>query len=238
MHSSDSGGFVTCDLQRGNVYNLRITSPDGEIQEGSVTLEKKYPMRRLLFGNYVGNVDCPVPTLSMPSFDTWLTSKIESWYTNACDYIDSIQNGVDTPGPDMRWSVQASAWIDLTLVTPEHVSGIMTLYNPYKLTYDRSAFIFDVKSGKEVSIKDLGRKSHFGIELVDDAMHKKEPHNEDPGYLAWYQEAKFEHIALSPGGFLLFTNFDALQGDLHVKLNYSDYTGDLKRNTFVLELLK
>ena len=224
-------------LQRNATLRAQLSFDHGETQVGTVNLMKRYPMHRLLYANYVGNVDCLYPVLSEPSFDIWLKTQVETWYTDIRSHLDSLQTASGIPGPDERWSMQASAWIDFTLLSSEKISGILTMYNPNRQGYDRSAFIFDTKNGKPLSIRDLSRKSQFETVLCTKAMLVKESDSDDPAYLTWLEAADFHHISLAPDGFVLFTDFDPTYGDTWVKLQYVDYTEALKRNTFVFEMM-
>jgi hypothetical protein len=153
-------------------------------------------------------------------------------------YLDELEKSTVTPGPDLRWSIQASAWIDFTLISPENMSGVITMYNPIHRAYDRSAFIFDVKSGKSQSIQEIGRKADFANILQTDAAARSDQDSAHPEYLEWLETQEFSHIALTMEGFVLFTDFDPVFGDSFVTLNYDDYIGSMKRNTFVLDLEK
>jgi len=153
-------------------------------------------------------------------------------------YLDSLEEVNIVPGPDERWSVQASAWIDLTLITQEKISGIVTMYNPVDTTYDRMAFIFDTRSGKLQDVQNLGRKSGFRNVLQADAARVKETPMDNEGYLDWLAALSFRHIAITSAGFVLFTDFHPVFGDAWVMLRFEEYTDTMKRNAFVHDLIQ
>jgi len=230
-------GELSCLLQRGGTLKLEFAGDGGDIESGSAKLTGRYPMQRRNYAGYLGNIDCVYPVISSTGYDTWLGSQIEDWYAEMHNRMDSLQRSIERPGPEERWSIQASSWIDFTLVTPEYASGFLTSFNPDRNGYDRIAFIFNLKSGKPVSVRDLGRKALFEQVLRDDARLLKEADNDDPEYLDWLDKQELQHIAVAPDGFVLCTDFDPVFGDTWVKLRYEDYPESLKRNAFVHDLL-
>ncbi len=227
---------LRCTRQRGTMFNVQLTDSSNETQEGSATILNRYPMKRIHYAGYVGNVDCIYPVLSEPAFDTWLNVQIVTWNTMVRRHLDALEKSPITPGPDVRWSIQASAWIDFTLLTSEKISGVMTMYDPIKGVYNRTAFTFDVKSGKPLSMEENGRRADFTNTLQKDAAEATSGDSDNPDFMAWLQTQDFRHIALSMDGFVLFTDFDPVFGDTWATLKYTDYTESLKRNAFVLDL--
>jgi len=237
--TAPSGEIKTlqCTLARNASCRFQISNDAGEIQVGTGALLNRYPMQRMDFAGYIGNIDCIYPELSVPTFDLWIKSQVESWYHRMRSYLDSLEEVYIVPGPDERWSVQASAWIDLTLMTPEKISGIMTMYTPVDTTYDRMAFIFDTRSGKSQDVQSLGRNSDFRNVLQADAGRVKETPLDNEAYLDWLEALSFHHIAITSAGFVLFTDFHPVFGDAWVMLKFGDYTDAMKRNAFVHDLM-
>jgi hypothetical protein len=48
---------------------------------------------------------------------------------------------------------------------------------------------------------------------------------------------KFNYITLTWDGFVLFSDFDPVYGDVWAVLPYSDYINSMKRNSVVLDLM-
>jgi hypothetical protein len=193
-------------------------------------------MQVMRYGNYTGTVDCLVPVLGVQSFDNWITTSAEEWFQRSRAHLDSVELTVDVPGPDMRWSLHASSWVDLTLLTDEVVSGIMTGYDLRSHAYRRRAFSFDLKNGRHLPTNELARRPNLDAQLIADATMALEDDSEDAQYRSWRENSPPAHIALSSHGFVLFTDFDPMHGDRFVRLPYVKYATELKRNAFVLDL--
>lgn len=227
---------VQCFVQRSNAIRLQLYQEGGAILEGIASLKGKYPMQRLHHATYVGHVDCLYPNLSVPAFDTWLQGQMEGWYADTRKHLDSLHTVYGTPGPQERWSMQASAWVDFTLINEDIISGLITSFNPEQGRYQRMAFVFEVRSGKLMPLRDIGRKAHFEEDLCADATELKQITGDDPALVAWLEGLRFKYITLSPEGFVLFTDFDPGFGEQWIFLPFTDYAHELKRNAFVFDL--
>ena len=114
----------------------------------------------------------------------------------------------------------------------------MTSYNPERGAYDRKAFIFDVRSGKLQSPMDLGRKSGFVSALETDAKNATKSSEADPGDSDQIETHTFHHIAVNYTGFIVYSDFDPVYGDTWVTLPFENYADELKRNTFIRDLMQ
>lgn len=217
---------LRCTRQRGTTYRLRFTGSDQ--QESATTLWKRFPIQVERSMDYLSSMDCTYPLTGMPAFDSWITTTMHAWSEGVTKYINQHLEVLGTPGPADRWSIRASAWTDITLITDQKVSGLFTMYHPEKGAYERTPFTFDIRSGKVETIQEFVRKPQFETLLKEDAARKLKGDSEKP----------FRHISLSHEGFVIFTDFDHLTGDRWVMLRYEDYVTALKRNTIIQDLMQ
>lgn len=227
--------ILQAQRRRNMTFQIEITDTAGTTEAGTASVTQSYPMQRIHYIGYTGSLDCIYPTLHQSAFDTWLGSQIELWGNTVRKHLDALQHSTVTPGPDVRWSVQASAWIDFTLVTTEVVSGLITMYNPVAGKYERNGFIFDSKAGKPLSMKEIGRRPQFEDMLRDDAEKIAPDISDDPGYDDWYKNQDFRHVAITESGFVMTTDFDPVYGDSWVMLKFKDYVESMKKNAFVFD---
>jgi hypothetical protein len=224
-------------MQRNSTLRFALKNESASNDAGMATVLNRYPMKLMRSTRYIGHIDCIYPVLSIPSFDTWLTTQLDRWYSSMNKHLDSLELVYQTPGPDERWRMQASAWVDITLITPATISGLVTTYNPTGKRYERTAFIFDVKSGKLLPPEEIGKKDEFISGLCADAARTKSLNDDNAQHKAWLSSAQFRHVALSDQSFILFTDFDPMHGELWVPLSYSHYVDGMKRNACVHELM-
>lgn len=223
--------------QRGTAYRLHLTESErGHTSEGASSVTRRSPMRRMAYTSFAGSIDCVYPVTSIAVLDSWISAKVSTWNTTVRRHIDSLEHVLEVPGPDARLSVQASAWVDFTLLTAQLASGILTMFDPRTGTYAREAFIIDLKSGKHIAPDDLSRKARFSEELLQETADLKEPGDDDEDYLVWLDNQPLQHIALGLKGFVLFTDFDAQYGDTWVTVPYRHYAHLLRRNAPVFDL--
>ncbi len=229
---------LQCMRQQGTRFSITAKNAiRGEIS-GSATLTKKYPLQVDHTYQYIGTSDCVYPMLQVPAFDTWIKAQMASWAAGINQYLDSLTLANGTPGPVERWSVRASAWTDLTMVSGEIISGIITQYNPRSQAYDRSAFIFDVKSNKPEQVNDFVRKGDFTTALYSDAAVTYQIHHASGDENLQSSAVPFRHVALAPNGFVCMTDFSPINGDAWVILDYRKYAGSLKKGALVQDLIK
>jgi len=216
---------LRCVRQNGSAYRLTLSKSD-EVAEstGQVTLSRRYPLRVVCDYRYSGSIDYIAPQLNTPAFDSWITEQMEKWRVDAIAVLDSLVR--EHPSPAVRWSVRSSAWVDLTLITADEISGLLTLYNVQKGSYDRRAFIFDIRAGRTIEVDEMSRKAQFADVLREEAQSS----GAGPQSL--------RHIALTQDGFVLFSDFNHQDGDTWVVLPYDLYGDAYKRNALVRKFLK
>jgi hypothetical protein len=221
---------LRCIRHIGNTYRLSISGQGKHQSTGQATMTKRSQLLLTRHYQYCGSVDCIYPQIGQPVFDNWIKAQMDAWDNKATQFLNNLHLERETPGPRERWSIRSSAWVDLTMVTADEVSGIITMYNGADRLYKRMAFIFDIKAGRPVQVGELGRKYGFEEQLCADAQSIAE--------CDISQWPSFNYIAINQNGFVVFTDFDHANGDAWVQLPYKRYEDLMKRNALMQKFLK
>jgi hypothetical protein len=213
-------------------YSVTLENDNAGSMNGSASVVHLFPLTSMRAYRYAATIDCLYPVLGITDFDTWFAGEIDTWMTSITEHLDANEAGKGPPGPGQRWNISAFAWTDLTLVSEDLVSGLLTTYNPLHGDYDRSPFIFDQKSGKPVDLQGFARKAHFASVIADDAA---KPNANSDGSMS---PSDPKHIVLGQRGFICLTDFSPVSGDTWAGLPYTDYQALLKRNAPIHSLIK
>jgi hypothetical protein len=230
LSSPDSIEYtLRCVRHIGNTYRLSVSGQGKNQSTGQATMIQRFPLQVSRHYQYCGSVDCIYPQIGVTAFDNWIKVQMEAWENAALEFLNNLQLERESPAPHERWSVRSSAWVDLTYVGDDAVSGIITMYHAGDRLYKRQTFIFDLKDGKLVQGGEMSRKFGFEDQLLSDAQTQHQGSEQWPPY---------KHVAINQDGFVVFTDFDHSNGDAWTLLPYGRYEDLLKRNALVQKFLK
>ncbi len=215
-----SGTRFHFNREKDDAYKVNIEFNSGS-QFGEVRIVHDVPVLHRAQTDYNFIIDFTYPDIVEGGFNIWIKDKFNSWFVDALEEVSKSSK----IGPDNRWSMTATAWIDVFLSTDQLVSGLLTMYNPKKRIYDRQPFIYSIGESRELGLDELSKKDRDILSELQLNIHVD---GIDPG--------EFKYPVLTKSGFFVCTKFDAIEGDHSTMVSYSAIEKVIKRKSFFTKL--
>jgi hypothetical protein len=215
-----AGTYVYISEEADASFKVNINNDSTQIY-GSAIAVKDVLLRRHAQSEYSFIIDFIYPEVTQGGFDKWVEAKYLKWNERTLNII----NQIDASGPDTRWSVTASAWLDVFLYSDDLISGLITYYNPETKNYDREHFIYDLEEAREIQFSELGKKEGNLLGMLQSNID-----------VDGVNSNEFKFPVITKSGFFVCTNFDAVRGDQSAMVTYSAVAKAVKRKSFFTKL--
>ena len=213
------------ELRAGN-YKLSFALSNGQTTSCHATVSTEWPLQRVSKCNYHMLIDAFYPLTGIEGLDTHLSETFTNWR-------DGIVDNSAPEGPGERWASQASAWMDLTCISEQFVSGLITMWDPSESGYQRTALIYDVNADRLVSCNAFQKRGKDITEEVRQYCQNhiaRSAHTRSPDRQSWLERQTFEHLCLTAEGISAYSGFDHVHGEESILIPYDQLDDVLKKS--------
>jgi hypothetical protein len=215
-----SGTHILLENENAEAYRVSIEN-ESTPQHGTARVLDVISLRRHAQADYSFIIDFTYPDIEEGNFNSWVEAKFLDWYNASLSTLAKI----DETGPENRWSLTASGWLDVFLYTDQLISGLITYYDPGKKKYEREYFIYSTREARELKLAELGKKDRDLLIELQRNIH-----------VDGIDSNEFKYPVLTKSGFFVCTEFDAIEGDFSAMVSYDSVEKAIKRKTFLAKL--
>jgi hypothetical protein len=215
-----TGTRVTLANESDNSFQVSIKN-DSVQQYGTAHVVEDHLLRRRARADYSFIIDFVYPEITAGDFDDWVEAKYLHWNEVT---LSTIKN-IDATGPEARWHVTASGWLDVFLYADDLISGLITYYNPERQNYDREYFIYNTAEARSMKFEELGKKDKNLLTELQGNIN-----------VEGINSGEFKYPVLTKSGFFVCTEFDAVVGDHSVMVAYDAVEKAIKRRSFFTKI--
>jgi hypothetical protein len=219
-----------------NLDKLTISGLNEGQYEDETSLKSR---RRMAFecteyADFSCRLKCNHPVLNTPSFDKWMGNKMTKWVD---DFKKDTRKSDNQARVSSRWAHTANAWVEVDLFMDELISGTIFYQSSWIKGTEQIPFIFDIKNGKEIVLKDLFVETYDPnksmVSIIDQARQKLAIREESK---EWFLKNNFSIVTLKESGFCFRTPYSTIHGEQEVVIPYTEVADKIK-NKNLLKLL-
>ncbi|MFT4759415.1 MAG: hypothetical protein ACI9XO_000680 [Paraglaciecola sp.] len=222
---------------KSNAYNpnrtLKATLTDVNKKSQNLTfkLREQLDVGCVRYADYTTAYDATYPKTKNKAFNSWIETIIFDWAKTCQNHVNSNKETVLKP--ENRAVHRATAWVDLSYLSKDFITGFIVFNNNWKNQPRCISFNFDLK--KEISIiqKDLF-KNIFDLPIftkrVAANFFRNHPLYEDTDFKEWIEETKFPHFTIQRKGINFSTDFDLIYGQQNMLIPYIELAQFLQPN--------
>ncbi|MEM1319148.1 MAG: hypothetical protein AAGG75_02765 [Bacteroidota bacterium] len=232
-------GTLTGSLVEAHTLNATFEAPNGQQGLATYKLSEEILVGCVEFADYMSSYDITYPKTQHRRFNDWMDRVTGEWVYACRAYVEEVQQLNPEPAPALRAKVRAYAWSDIELLSEEIISGFMTFSNTWSVGLRGQAFNFDLRSGREITLRDLFVEGFDHSRFLKDYLNENiDKHRlyRDAKYRQWLATAMFPHFTIHREGISFCTNFDATYGQQRITIPFSELSPYLHRSNPVRHL--
>lgn len=193
----------------------------------SLSLERKIRYECNEYSDFSSRLKLVSPVIGNPKFDLWIRNKGNMWVGKSVNELADDKTNADRWND--RWSKTAFGWVELDLYDDDIMSGTLHFQKSWSKGIEKLPFIFSLKAGKEISIKEVFKPKYNYTEVFNEAVERYTSSTQlASNTKLWFGNQSFKHCTLTREGISLRTDFSIIHGEEQVIIPYADVIESIK----------
>ena len=228
-----NGGWLVLDTARLDKLDIVFLDEGGYEVPGSLKVETLLDYKCFEYADYYARVFGIRPLTGNRKFDTWMQKAYSDWTEASVKKLN--EQGSKELGTRDRWILSAEAWVEVGMFTEQLISGTIHFQNNINRTLDKKPFIFDLKGGRELALKDIFESPAIAGDFMDAYIRSHIPREQmGEGEKKWMDGQRYEYMTFAEEGVSFKTNFSTIYGEREIILPWKDVIPFFKK-TFVVQ---
>ncbi len=188
------------------------------------------------YADYHSRLECIRPLSGNKKFDLWMENTFKTWVQSGVKKLKSI--GKDDIATRDRWTQTANGWVEVDLFLNDIISGTAYMQSSWNSETEKIAFMYDLKSGKEMKLQDIFDHKFDSEEyfrLIIPAKIKEKTWK--PQDKKWVSKQNFNFVTLKDNGISFKTKYSTIYGEKEILIPYSSVSENLKNKNLLKDLL-
>ncbi len=219
----------TADLSKVSLVNL---DESGYEVASILKAEAALDFECYEYADYHSRFMVQKPVLGNKRFDTWMEKNIKDYVDESLETFRKFKP--ENIGTKERWIQFAEGWVEVDLFQKDIISGTIYLQSSLQAKTKKIPFIFDIKSGKELTLQDVFMKDFNAGDFFKNVISaKKKEMNWNPEIKEWVKTQLFEHVTLKLEGISFKTEFSSIYGEKEIIISFDTVAQNLKNKYLI-----
>jgi hypothetical protein len=240
--NSEKAGIMNLKMKSINEFSGFYQNKEGQKFYGDALRSDNLGVGCMEYADYVASYDVTYPKKDEDSaFNLWMQTIIADWFKETQKFINDVRMDNIDNVPEIRAVARAYSWCDMDYYSNELISGFMHFGNSWTKSRKERAFIFDVRTGKEITKEDLFKPNTNVDEIVQQYIVEQLPNNllaNDEQFVTWINTQTFSNITIRREGLAFSTEANGTYGRQSVIVPLKMLTPFLNPKTSVFRLTK
>lgn len=204
----------------------------------SFQLQKSLGVSCLEYADYYTNYDFLFPKSNHAIFNEVMVLLTKDWIEDCRINVQKIRKkGTKT---ELRASQRAYSWTDVTLLTDDFVSGMLTYHTTWANGEETKTFNYDLENGEIIELATLFKKGfnykQFIKKQVAAEIIKLPIYKRDEGFRNWIKNQTFTYFTLGKEGISFYSDFHIIYDRQRIMIPYKKLKSNIRKNTSVRQL--
>lgn len=235
-------GILILKMKSIDEFVGSFQSPDGNKVFGDALRADDLGVGCMEYADYVASYDVTYPKKDEDSaYNLWMQTVIADWFKETQKFINDVRiDNIDNT-PEIRSVARAYAWCDVDYYSNELISGFMHFGNSWTKKSSERAFMFDIRSGKELTKQDIFKADNKIDDLIQGYILEQLPKNvlaNDAGFVEWINTQSFANITVRREGLAFSTDANGIYGRQSITVPWKVLNSYLNPRTSVFRLTK
>jgi hypothetical protein len=235
-------GSMTLQMKSINELSGSFQNKEGQKFYGDALRSDNLGVGCMEYADYVASYDVTYPKKDEDSaFNLWMQTVISDWFKETQKFINDVRMDNIDNVPEIRAVARAYSWCDMDYYSNEMISGFMHFGNSWTKSRTERAFIFDMRTGKEITKQELFKPNTNVDEIVQKYIVEQLPNNvlaNDEQFVNWINTQSFSNITVRREGLAFSTEANGTYGRQSVIVPLKLLTPFLNPKTSVFRLTK
>jgi hypothetical protein len=240
--NSEKAGTLNLKMKSINEFSGFYQNKDGQKFYGDALRSDNLGVGCMEYADYVASYDVTYPKKDEDSaFNLWMQTIIADWFKETQRFINDVRMDNIDNVPEIRAVARAYSWCDMDYYSNELISGFMHFGNSWTKSRNERPFIFDVRTGKEITKAELFKPNTNVDEVVQKYIVEQLPNNllaNDEQFVTWINTQTFSNITVRREGLAFSTEANGTYGRQSVIVPLKLLTPFLNPKTSVFRLTK
>ncbi len=204
----------------------------------SFQLQKSLGVSCLEYADYYTNYDFLFPKSSHAIFNEVMVLLTKDWIEDCRVNVQKIRKqGTKTA---LRASQRAYSWTDVTLLTDDFVSGMLTYHTTWANGEATKTFNYDLVNGEVIELATLFKKGfnyqQFIKKQVAAEIIKMPIYKRNEGFRNWIKNQEFTYFTLGKAGISFYSDFHIIYDRQRIMIPYKKLKSNIRKNAAVRQL--
>ncbi len=216
-------GTIEGRIENAGTFQGTFQEADGRAATMKWDLEKTFPISCIEYADFASSFSAVYPALDdNRAFNDYIYKEVKKWMTQTRqETLKSLVKSGEQHPKD-RFSKQAHAWVEITHVSENIVSGYLVGNNTWEGNYFKT-FNFDLELNTSLVNNDLFETSPvfqtFVKETITERL-KQLPYYKEPEFQGWLGQQKFDQAVIKQGGIEFCSEHHASYGVQKATISY------------------
>ncbi len=235
-------GSFNLKMKSINEFAGSFQAADGQKHFGDALRADNLGVGCMEYADYVASYDVTYPKKDEDSaFNLWMQTIIAEWFKDTQRFINDVRMDNIDNVPEIRSVARAYSWCDVDYYSNEIISGFMHFGNSWTKNRTERAFIYDNRTGKEITKQELFKADAKVDEVVQQYILEQLPNNQlatDEQFVTWINTQTFSNITVRREGLAFSTEANGTYGRQSVIVPLKILQPFLNPKTSVFRLTK
>jgi hypothetical protein len=240
--NNEKMGTLSLKMKSINEFTGSYQPTDGAKCFGDALRSDNLGVGCMEYADYVASYDVTYPKKDEDSaFNLWMQTIIADWFKETQKFINDVRMDNIDNVPEIRSVARAYSWCDMDYYSNELISGFMHFGNSWTKNRSERAFIFDLRTGKEIAKQDIFKADSKVDEVIQQYILEQLPKNllaNDEQFVAWINTQTFSNITVRREGLAFSTEANGTYGRQSVIVPLKLLTPYLNPKTSIFRLTK
>jgi hypothetical protein len=235
-------GVMNLKMKSINEFSGSFQNKEGKKLFGDALRADNLGIGCLEYADYVASYDVTYPKKDEDSaFNLWMQTVIADWFKETQKFINDVRMDNIDNVPEIRAVARAYSWCDMDYYSNEVISGFMHFGNSWTKGRSERPFIFDLRTGKEITKNDLFKPNTNVDEVIQKYILEQLPNNtlaSDEQFVAWINTQTFSNVTVRKEGLAFSTEANGTFGRQSIIVPLKLLSPFLNPKTSVFRLTK
>lgn len=235
-------GMLNLKMKSINEFAGSFQNKDNQKFFGDALRADNLSVGCLEYADYVASYDVTYPKKEEDSaFNLWMQNVIADWFKETQKFINEVRMDNIDNVPEIRSVARAYAWCDMDYYSNELISGFMHFGNSWTKSRNERPFIFDLRTGKEITKEDLFKPNSNVDEMIQQYIVEQLSKNvlaNDEQFVAWINTQTFSNITVRKEGLAFSTEANGTYGRKSIIVPFKILTPYLNPKNSAFRLTK
>lgn len=226
-------GYLQFKLQEPEDWDVTFIDLQGKSQDLNFQLQEQFAIDCTEHADYMASYDITFPQTTSTVFNQWMNQLADDWIKGCDQYISVVGANETNYRPEMRATLRAYAWTDISFYNDQLISGQLAHHKSWSGSSQGQSFIYDLSAQRELKESDIFNPAFPRRAFLWEKVKSELPNfpmYTDKGFRQWLENNEFPYLTLCMEGLCFRTEFDMIYGQQQIIIPYKEVLPYLKKD--------